>query len=211
MIDMGFNTQLLNTSAGAKIRIDTWNVTCGWKNPHTGEICQAPNKKFLYAEFNDPSKKKCRIAEIFCPAHLATNWTPEIMVDLIDLIHSGRSFKDIDTTLRNKYPLVPWAKSVIKRRANGEYKEFDCPAKKKYEDLKCNTVIDDVWKPMRCIDAYKKIVWPAKSNRGFNDKINYLLCVACGHEMYWHKNGRCDECNGYCSGDGSNEADKTTI
>jgi len=199
---MKFETKFSKTASGAKIRVDVWNFTCGWANPDTGMICQNPSKKFLYAEFKDPSSNICRVAEIFC-THLASYWTEEMVIDLIDLINAKRNFKDIDSVLRQKYPQAPWADAIIKRRANGEYKEFDCPAKKKYEDLKCNRVTEDVWKNMKCIEAYSKIDWPMKRNRGF-DKTKAEIealekeCV-CGHEMFFHNaGGFCAECKKYC-------------
>lgn len=74
-------------------------------------------------------------------------WTSEMLIRLYDLIHAGKTFKDIDSILKSEFKNALWPEGTIKRRANGEYKEFDCAAKKRYEDdcKKDQPIPDTVW------------------------------------------------------------------
>lgn len=86
------------------------------------------------------------------------------------------------------------------------------PAKKKYEDLKCNRVTDNIWQNMKCIDAYSKIDWPLKRNRRFDKSKSEIEELEkeckCGHEMYLHNlsSGFCEECKKYCEEKENNQS-----
>jgi hypothetical protein len=135
-----------------------------------------------------------------------------MLAALFDSIHAHLIFKDIDMRLREQFPSVHFPEPIIKKRADGTYKEFDCAAKKKFEDMKKSTVLSDVWNPeMNDRDrnnSYKfyggggvrDSIFDAKRNATLFDAT---LCpdTTCAHEKAFHDTfGKCNICKRPCDG-----------
>jgi hypothetical protein len=164
VVEAEFSTNIYTTPSGVRVRVDT--VPCGWLT-NTGDRCRLWKQR-IYLSYSDPSKIVRHSASIVCE-HQKDNpgvwWDENMIVTLFDRLHVGKSFRDIDAELRTTFPAVAFPPPIIKRKSDGSYKEFDCPAKKKYEDIKCNKVTIDVWShSVQRNDANNSIVW---SQRGF--------------------------------------------
>jgi len=226
MIIRYYNTDVHKTPSGADIRID--DVPCGMLRAD-GSKCNK-NKKKIFIRYKDSSGKINMNWAFSCEHQLdeakASNpprvwWGADMIESMYDKINlGGKSLKSIQDYLRTQFPNypdgspIPWSERAIPetRPGKGKVKGWDCSTNDKYEKIKQNKVIADVWdKSVLRKDADAAIQYTDKSFSVFKPKqtqvIDYSDCLDCGHEMIAHDNysKKCCVCKKYCSIGGLND------
>lgn len=201
-------TKIYQTKSGMSVREDA--ELCG-KPKADGIKCDLTATR-IYFKYNDPSKVERKNYAFICK-HQETDigadkmwWSADMVIDLFNLINQGKKFKEIQDELKKLYPSRPWWE-VIKpetRPGKGKYKEYDCSAKKKYEDIKQNSC-GEVWDEKVLRKDAKSTCVTEKDFAGFrkkliDPKIDDSICKLCGHEIFWHSKGMCGECKAFCDG-----------
>lgn len=200
-----FNTRIFKTQSGAFVRVD--EKPCRMlirSGPHIGEKCNL-QKKIIFFKFKAFDGKIRKAVCLTCD-HQAEeleisgddiHWNEEMLIVLFDLVNSGKTMREIHENLKIKFPDKVFKIEPCK-------KEFRCSAKRKYWKATASDC-GEVWSYSVSRNEAEDTIYFAekyfeKSPFRKKEQIDDSICKLCGHEMYWHKRGQCEECKSFCAG-----------